>query len=70
MRDKPEIIKMIEDLYCLGIDVFGSIESFISWKAAPNPYCEGLAPSQMLSSKDGYRHVMELLENIARGDLS
>lgn len=59
-----------EEIRQLGVEVFGSEESFLSWCLIGHDIFSGKAPIYHIFDSEGQLKIKEELENIARGDLS
>lgn len=54
----------------LGIEVFGSDESFGRWQMIESEFFDGCKPHDYMHTLAGLMAVKEHLENLAHGDLS
>lgn len=67
---QTEFVLKIEQLYALGIEVFGNLQSFKNWMQKPAYGLGGKIPSEILHTISGINLVINQLMRIAHGVLA
>ena len=68
--ETTQLLESCTELTILGVELFGSDESFKLWLSKGNPYFYGACPALYMHTLNGHDQIKNYLQNIAHGNLS